>query len=140
MWKKGVIALAVLGGLAYLFWGGSDGQFDAPRVSAEQTEPVGDFNRALFRDKVGNLEPRGMILKVVRGLSDYELRITMAEKWKALDYKVRIKFARAMWKNWEKLFPAGNRFKARIVVVDSKERKLGGSRLLKSSDIWVREK
>ena len=27
----------------------------------------------------------------------------------------------------------------RIVIVDGKERKLGGSRLLNASDIWVRE-
>ena len=141
--KKALIALIALMGLVYLFWGGGDdggpGRFDAPAVTGDQAEPVADFNRALFLDKASNFMPRGMILKAARGLSDHEVRITVAERWKTLDQKVRLKLARDMWKTWLKLFPAEAEFRARIIIADQKGRKQGGSRLLNASDIWVRE-
>lgn len=136
---KAVIAGVVLAGLVYLLWGGGASRYDAPRVSGGQTESAAEFNRAFFLEKAQELQPRGMILKAVKGLSDFELRVTMTEKWKALDYEARLKFARAMWEIWEKRFPSATGFKARIVIVDGKERKIGGSRLLNASDIWVRE-
>ncbi len=143
--KKALIALAVLIGLAYLIWGGGDGgggksgRYDAPSVTGDRAEPAADFNRALFLDKARNLAPRGLILKVARGLSDHAVRITVAEQWKTLDRKVRVKLAQDLWKSWAALFPAGERFQARIVIVDNKDRKLAGSRLLNPSDIWVPE-
>ncbi len=151
MVKKALIALAVLIGLAYLIWGGGDGgggksgRYDAPSVTGDRAEPAADFNRALFLDKARNLAPRGLILpqvlilKVARGLSDHAVRITVAEQWKTLDRKVRVKLAQDLWKLWATIFPAGERFQARIVIVDNKDRKLAGSRLLNPSDIWVPE-
>ena len=145
MVKKALIALAVLIGLAYLVWGrgdgggGKSGRYDAPSVTGDRAEPAADFNRALFLDKARNLKPQGLILKVARGLSDHAVRITVAEQWKTLDRKVRVKLAQDLWKLWATLFPAGERFQARIVIVDNKDRKLAGSRLLNASDIWVPE-
>ena len=143
--KKALIALAALIGLAYLVWDGGDsggdksGRYDAPSVTGDRAEPAADFNRALFLDKARNLKPQGLILKVARGLSDHAVRITVAEQWKTLDRRVRVKLAQDLWKLWAAIFPAGERFQARIVMVDNKDRKLAGSRLLNPSDIWVPE-
>ena len=137
--KKGLIVLVLLAGLVYLFWGPSNGTYDAPQVTGDQTEAAAVFNRAVFLEKAADFMPRGMILKTAEGRSDHEVRIIVAEQWNALDYGVRLRFARKLWKTWAKLFPTAAGYTARIVIVDRKGRKLGGSRLLNSSNIWVRE-
>ena len=147
MVKKALIGIAALLALAYLFWGGGEtsGRYDAPSVTAGQVEALGDFNRALFLDKARNFKsdgkrlPQGMILKVARGLSEHEVRITVAEQWKMLPYGTRSRLAKDLWKLWAALYPDVAQFKARIIIIDKKDRKLAGSRLLKPADVWVPE-
>ena len=137
--KKGLIVLVLLAGLVYLFWGPRSGTYDAPQVTGDQTEATAEFNRAVFFEKATDFMPRGMILKTAEGRSGHEVRITVTDAWKVLDYGVRLNFARKLWKTWAKLFPTAAGSTARIVIVDGKGRKLGGSRLLNSSNIWVQE-
>jgi len=142
-WKTGVIALAVLAGLAYLVSGGggtSGGSGYVPPQSDRRTlEAPADFNRAKFAQTLKTLPPGRLVSRVEKGLSDQEILVTAGPGWDALDGAARQQAAEALWKTWAELHPENLRYKARLVIVDARGTKIGGSRLLDPSKIWVRK-
>ena len=143
-WKTGVIALAAAGGIAYLVSGGGGtgggSGYEPPRADRAALEPAGDFNRAKFAQSLKTLAPGRLIGRVEKGLSDHEIWLTAGPGWAALDMGARQQAAEALWKTWAELHPENQRYRARIVIVDARGTKIGGSRLLDSSKVWVRER
>jgi hypothetical protein len=138
-WKTGLIALAVMAGLAYLVSGGGGDSYVPPQANRVAVEPPADFNRAKFAETVKALAPERQIIRIERGLSDHEILLTAGPAWAALDAGARQKAAEALWKAWAALHPENLRYKARLVIVDARGAKIGGSRLLDPSKIWVRK-
>jgi hypothetical protein len=142
-WKTGVIALAVVAGLVYLVSGGGGtrggGGYVPPQADRASLEAPADFNRAKFSQTLEALAPKGHIARIEKGLSDHEILLTAGPAWAALNKDARQRAAEAFWKAWAALHPENQRYKARLVIVDARGAKIGGSRLLDPSKIWVRE-
>jgi hypothetical protein len=139
-WKMGLAALAVVAGLAYLVAGSGGSGYVPPQADRVTVEPRADFNRAKFAEAVRALAPGRLIGKIEKGLSDHEVRLTAGPAWEILDAGGRQQAATAFWKAWAELHPENQRYKARIVITDARGAKIGGSRLLDPSKIWVRER
>ncbi|MDX1483391.1 MAG: hypothetical protein R3229_02820 [Alphaproteobacteria bacterium] len=137
-WKTALLGLLGLGILFYVF-SGPGGGYQPPRVAERESEPVADFTRAKFTQVLKSMEGGRLVAKVEKGLSDHELRLQVDGAWSALDQATRYRFARAMWQAWAALHDPGDRYKARILIIDEKGMKIGGSRLLDPSKIWVRK-
>ena len=138
-WKIGLAGLIGIGALVVLFSGSEDGGYLAPQVSDSQGEPIGQFNRAKFADIVKSMKHGRLVLSVDKGLSDHEVRLKTGPRWQAQGEEARLRSARALWKAWAKRYPPSQRYRARIVIVDERGTKIGGSRLLNSAKIWVRK-
>lgn len=139
-WKGAVIALAATVVLAYAVFGGGGGSgYVPPETNRATVEPQGDFNRAKFLEALKSLAPGRIVDRVEKGLSDHEALVTAGPGWAALDAEARQTMAEAMWKAWADLHPETLRYKTRIVILDSRGGKIGGSRLLDPSKIWVRQ-
>ncbi len=138
-WKKGLAALVCIGALIYLFSGSDDDGFRAPQVSVSQEEPVGQFNRAKYAGSLNSIKGGNLLSKVEKGLSDHEVRLKASPRWQSQDEVARLQSARALWAAWAKMHPLRERFQTRIVIVDERGAKIGGSRLLDPSKIWVRK-
>lgn len=137
-WKAVVLAaLAVIGG-AYLFSGPGDGTYTPPEPALE-AEPAAQFNRAKFAQDLKAVAAGRLINRIEKGLSDYEVRLTINPAWHDLDQGARLRAAKEMWKAWSGMHAEKLRYKARIVIVDARGSKVGGSRLLNPADIWVRK-
>ena len=138
-WKKGLAGLVCIGALIYLFSGSDDDGYRAPQVSASQEEPMGQFNRAKFAGSLNSIKGGNLVSKVEKGLSDREVRLKASAHWQGLDEAARLRSARALWEAWAKMHPPRERFQIRIVIVDERGDKIGGSRLLDPSKMWVRK-
>ncbi len=138
-WKKGLLALIAIGALVTLFSGSDDGGYRAPRVTDTQQEPMGQFNRAKYAESLNSIQGGRLVSKVEKGLSDHEVRLKASPRWQGLDEAARLQSARALWEAWAKMHPLRERFQTRIVIVDERGAKIGGSRLLDPSKIWVRK-
>lgn len=139
-WKGAMIAVAGSVMLAYAVFGGGGSGYVPPETNRATVEPQGDFNRAKFIEALKALAPARVIARVERGLSDHEALVTAGPGWAALDADAQLETAKAMWKAWADLHPETLRYKVRIVILDSRGSKIGGSRLLDPSKIWVRER
>ncbi len=139
-WKKGLVGLIGIGALVYLFSGSDDGTYRAPQVSDSQGESIAQFNRAKYAESLKSMKAGHLVSKVEKGLSDHAVRLTASPRWQALDEVVRLRSARALWDAWAKMHPPNHRYQTRIVIVDEKGAKIGGSRLLDPSKIWVRKR
>ncbi len=140
--KMGLGVLICIVALAYLLTGDGDvggGGYRAPDVVANQDEPIAQFNRAKYADNLKITDAGRKVVKIEKGLSDFAIRLETSRRWQAQSEKTRLKSARALWKAWAELFPPPLRYKARIVIVDDKGTKIGGSRMLNTSEIWVRK-
>ena len=138
-WKKGLACLVCIGALIYLFSGSDDDGYRAPEVSGAQEEPMGQFNRAKYAGSLNSIRGGNLVSKVEKGLSDHEVRLKASARWQGLDEEARLRSARALWEAWAKMHPPRERFQTRIVIVDERGAKIGGSRLLDPSKIWVRK-
>lgn len=138
--KKGLVALMVIGFVIFVMWDPGTSTYQAPRTSQAPIEIDPGLERKIFAERVKSLKADGVILRVTKGLSDNEVRITLAKDWHILEYEVRLKLAQDLWKMWSKILPPHSRDQARITLVDERDIKLGGSRLLGPSRIWVRDK
>lgn len=139
-WKKGLLGLLVIGAVIYLFSGTDGGTYRPPQATDSRKEPMADFNRAKYADSLKSIKEGHLITKVETGLSEFEIRLQAGRRWQALGHAERLRSARALWEAWAKIHPPNQRFKARIVIVDERDAKIGGSRLLDPSKIWVRKK
>lgn len=139
-WKSWLVGLIGAGALVYLFSGADSGTYRAPQFNQVQEEPIGDFNRAKYAEILASMKVSRLVTKIEKGLSDHEIRLHTGPRWQALGEAVRRQEARALWDVWAKLHPPGQRYKTRIVIVDDKGAKIGGSRLLDPSKIWIRKK
>jgi hypothetical protein len=139
-WKKGLVCLIGVGALVYLFSGSDDGTYRAPQVADSQEEPIADFYRAKYADSLKTMKAGHLISKVEKGLSGHEVRLQAGPRWQPLGHAERLRSARALWEAWAKMHPHNQRYKTRIVIVDERGTKIGGSRLLDPSKIWVRKK
>ncbi len=139
-WKKGLLGLIAIGALVTLFSGSDDGGYRAPRVTDTQEEPMGQFNRAKYAESLNSIQGGRLVSKVEKGLSDHELLLKVGPRWQGQDEQARLRSARALWAAWAKMYPPRRRYQARIVIVDERGAKIGGSRLLDPSKIWVRKK
>ncbi|MEE8284414.1 MAG: hypothetical protein V3R63_05455 [Alphaproteobacteria bacterium] len=139
-WKKGLLGLIAIGALVTLFSGSDDGGYRAPRVTDTQEEPMGQFNRAKYAESLHSIQGGRLVSKVEKGLSDHELLLKVGPRWQGQGEQARLRSARALWAAWAKMYPPRRRYQARIVIVDERGAKIGGSRLLDPSKIWVRKK
>lgn len=126
--------------MIFVLWGSGRDPYQAPRNQQPQAEFKPGFEREIFIERVKSLKADGVILRVTKGLSEKEVRITLHKDWNFLEYEVRLKLAQDLWKMWATILPPHSRDQARITLVDEKDVKLGGSRLLGPSRIWVRDK
>ncbi len=138
-WKKGLAGLIAIGALIYLFSGSDDDAYRAPQVSGAQEETMGQFNRAKYAGSLNSIKGGNLLSKVEKGLSDREVRLKASLRWQSQDEVARLRSARALWEAWAKMHPPRERFQTRIVIVDERGAKIGGSRLLDPSKIWVRK-
>ncbi len=134
------MAFIAAGLVIFTLWGSGRDPYEAPRSQQSKAEIKPGFERKIFVERVKSLKAGGVILRVTKGLSENEIRITVAKDWHILEYEVRLKLAQALWKMWAKILPPHFRDQARITLVDETENKVGGSRLLGPSRIWVRDK
>ncbi len=137
--KKALLALIAVGLVIFTFWGSGRDPYEAPRSQEPKIEIKPDYEREIFIERMKSLKADGVILRVTKGLSDKEVRITVAKDWHILEFEVRLKLAQDLWKMWSKILPPHSRDQARITLVDETETKVGGSRLLGPSRIWVRD-
>jgi len=138
-WKKGILCLIGVGALVYLFSGSDGGSYRTPQVTEGRGEPITDFNRAKYADSLKSMKGGHLITKVETGLSEFEIRLQAGARWQAFGEAARLRSARALWDAWAKIHPTDQRFKTRIVIVDERGTKIGGSRLLDPSKIWVQK-
>ncbi|MCZ6447640.1 MAG: hypothetical protein O6831_05310 [Alphaproteobacteria bacterium] len=138
-WKKGLLGLTAIVALIYLFSGSDQGGYEAPQVTGAQEEPMGQFNRAKYAESLNSIVGGRLVSKVEKGLSDHELLLKVGPRWQGQDEQARLRSARALWAAWAKMYPPRRRYQARIVIVDERGAKIGGSRLLDPSKIWVRK-
>ena len=138
-WKKGLAGLIAIGALVYLFSGSDQTGYEAPQVTGAQEEPMGQFNRARYAGSLNSIKGGRLVSKVEKGLSDHEVRLKASARWQGLDQEARLQSARALWAAWAKMHPRRERHQTRIVIVDERGSKIGGSRLLDPSKIWVRK-
>ncbi|MFB3054968.1 MAG: hypothetical protein ACE1ZY_06555 [Alphaproteobacteria bacterium] len=139
-WKMGLLGLIAIGALITLFSGSDDGGYRAPQVTDSQEEPIGQFNRAKYVESLHSIAGGHLVSKVEKGLSDHELLLKVGPRWQGQGEQARLRSARALWAAWAKMYPPRRRYQARIVIVDERGAKIGGSRLLDPSKIWVRKK
>ncbi|MCZ6609210.1 MAG: hypothetical protein O7D27_05005 [Alphaproteobacteria bacterium] len=139
-WKMGLLGLIAIGALITLFSGSDDGGYRAPQVTDSQEEPIGQFNRAKYVESLHSIAGGRLVSKVEKGLSDHELLLKVGPRWQGQGEQARLRSARALWAAWAKMYPPRRRYQARIVIVDERGAKIGGSRLLDPSKIWVRKK
>ncbi|MCZ6495337.1 MAG: hypothetical protein O6924_04075 [Alphaproteobacteria bacterium] len=139
-WKMGLLGLIAIGALITLFSGSDDGGYRAPQVTDSQEEPIGQFNRAKYVESLHSIAGGRLVSKVEKGLSDHELLLKVGPRWQDQGEQARLRSARALWAAWAKMYPPRRRYQARIVIVDERGAKIGGSRLLDPSKIWVRKK
>jgi len=139
-WKMGLLGLIAIGALITLFSGSDDGGYRAPQVTDSQEEPIGQFNRAKYVESLHSIAGGRLVSKVEKGLSDHELLLKVSPRWQGQGEQARLRSARALWAAWAKMYPPRRRYQARIVIVDERGAKIGGSRLLDPSKIWVRKK
>ncbi len=137
--KKWLVALIAVGLVIFALWGSGRDPYEAPRTQQPQAEIRPGFEREIFAERMKSLKAGGVILRVTKGLSENEVRITVAKDWHILDYEVRLKLAQDLWKMWSEILPAHVRDQARITLADETDTKVGGSRLLGPSRIWVRD-
>lgn len=138
--KKALWALIAAGFAIFMLWDRGRDSYQPPQTQQPAFEIKPGLDRKVFTERVKSLKADGVILRVTKGLSENEVRITLAKDWKILEYEVRLKLAQDMWKMWSKTVPRHFRDQARITLVDENDVKLGGSRLLGPSRIWVRDK
>jgi hypothetical protein len=138
-WKKGLLCLIGVGALVYLFSGSDSGTYRAPQALDSQEEPIAEFNRAKYAESLKSMKGGHLITKIETGLSEFEIRLQAGARWQALGEAARLRSARVFWEAWAKIHPPNQRFKSRIVIVDKRGTKIGGSRLLDPSKIWVRK-
>ncbi len=134
------MALIAAGFVIYVLWGSGRDPYETPQTQQPTIEIKSGFERKIFAERVKSLKADGVILRVTKGLSENEVRITLAKDWNILEYEVRLKLAQDLWKMWSNIVPPHFREQARITLVDENDVKLGGSRLLGPSRIWVRDK
>ncbi|MBT5114359.1 MAG: hypothetical protein HOM28_10975 [Rhodospirillales bacterium] len=140
--KKSVpITLAVLavGGGYYMFSEPAHQDVKPPAAISSPIESPADFRRGKLRTAIKTIVLDGSVLSIKRGISDYEARISVGKDWHDLAYDIRLGMGRQIWKKWSQSFPPHARDRARIVIVNEKGRKVGGSRMLGAFDIWVRK-
>lgn len=138
-WKFWLACLIGIGALIYLFPKSDGGTYRAPQAVDGREEPAAGFNRAKYAEILKSTEIGRLIMKVEKGLSSHEILLTAGPRWRALGEAVRLRSARVLWDSWAELHPPGQRYKARIVILDENGAKIGGSRLLDPSQIWVRK-
>ncbi len=140
--KKAVLALIACAVVIYALWdpGQDPSQYQAPGTPEPQIELDPGYEREIFARQVKAMKADGVIVGVSKGLSDNEVRITVNKDWHILEYEVRLKLAQDLWKMWAKILPPQLRIQARITLADETDTKVGGSRLLGPSRIWVRDK
>lgn len=138
--KKALLALIACAVVVYALWDPGRDPYQAPQSLAPKVELDPGYERKLFASEVKAMKADGVIVGVSKGLSDIEVRITVNQYWHILDYEVRLKLAQNLWKMWAKLLPPGDRNQVRITIADQTGNKVGGSRLLGPSRIWVRDK
>jgi len=138
-WKIGLIGLIVIAAVIYLFSGPDSGGYRPPQISSNQGVPDGGFYRAKYKDSLKSMKIGRWVAKVEKGLSDHEVRLQAAPLWLALGETARLRSARSLWNAWMKIHPPSESFRTRIVIVDERGTKIGGSRLLDPSKIWVRK-
>ncbi|MEE8516450.1 MAG: hypothetical protein V3T02_07420, partial [Alphaproteobacteria bacterium] len=124
----------------FILWGTGRDPYEAPRTQQPPIVINPSYEREIFAERVKSLKVGGVILRVTKGLSENEVRITVAKDWHILEYEVRLKLAQELWKIWAKTVPPHFRNQARITLADEHDTKVGGSRLLGPSRIWVRDK
>ena len=139
--KLALLGLIGIGALVYVFAGSDSDEraYRTPSVADSRQEPIAEFNRAKYADGLQALKGGAMISKIEKGLSDHGIRLTASRRWQAQGEQARLQSARALWKAWAKLYPPDQRYRARIVIVDERGSKIGGSRLLNAAKIWVRK-
>ncbi len=80
-----------------------------------------------------------LVLSVARGLDDYEVRITVSISWHYFPYQVRLDAAQNLWNIWAAIRSPSDPDRARIELVSLNGNKVGGSRWLAGSLIWVQK-
>ncbi len=65
--------------------------------------------------------------------------LTVDNLWHMKLYQVRLQDAQSLWETWARIASPDNPDSAHIVIVDLRGNKVGGSRVLAGSLIWVQE-
>jgi hypothetical protein len=93
-----------------------------------------------YRSLISSIDEDGnVIASVSQGRMDGEVKITVSNAWHYQPYQVRLQTAQNLWNAWSRVHSPNDPDKSRIQIVDLNDNKVGGSRVLAGSLIWVQE-
>lgn len=92
-----------------------------------------------LQTRITPLVSADILLRVERGLSEFEAQVTVAEAWNRLDYNLRLETGKLIQQAWAEILPKHARDRARVIIVNKQGRKIGGSRMLNVADIWIKK-
>ena len=111
------------------------------RLTRQREAAKEDLQRNLdrFTDR---LKAAGIDNSTIHSVSvsgDDTATIKVANSWHFIPYQIRLQAAQNLWKVWASIASPTDRDKASIILTDLNGNKVGGSRLLAGSLIWVKK-
>lgn len=111
-----------------------------PRAEVKRPITSGQRDRDRYLRRLREMGvDESLVLKVTRGLDDNEAKITVSNSWHFFPYQVRLEAAQNLWKIWASICSPSDPDKARIELVSINGNKVGGSRWLAGSLIYVQK-
>ena len=105
--------------------------------SEESSRLVAEIQRLEFLELLNRTEMSKSIRAIGRGANNHELRLEVQRSWHSQPYDVRLKAAEVLWQAWAEIHSPDDLDIARVQLVDSAGKEVGGSRDSAGSRIWV---
>jgi hypothetical protein len=112
------------------------------RAAAERAAAVAQAaeHRAQFAATLRTFDPTGAaVVRVERGSTDDELKVTVANAWHYEPHQIRLQTAQSLWKAWAAIHAPADLDRARLRLVDLNGNDVGGSGWLGGSMVSVKK-
>ncbi len=117
----------------------------APQQASQAAKPSVESSsfeaeRKEFIDVLVDSDLVSIVKRVDKGFSDNQLAITVYNNWHYEPHQIRKQAGEMLWEIWARIHSPDDVDKARISILDLNGNKVGGSRFIAGSMIWMDER